>query len=107
VWRWRNTSGLSQRVRYCEYGELDLSISSEKGEHWRNRHDVTAEFASQFGGRGEDAPPDHLGFDFGEPEFDLVESRRIGRSEVKVHPRILLQGTHAPRWSYGPTDCPR
>lgn len=32
------TSGLSQRVRYYECCESDLSTSTERVEHWRSRH---------------------------------------------------------------------
>lgn len=50
--------------------------------------DVAAQFASQIGHRGEDATCNDLALDFGEPEFHLVEPRRIGGSEVKLHARM-------------------
>src|SRR5215472_11087319 len=53
--------------------------------------DVTTKFTGQIGDRGEDAAGNDRTFDFGEPEFDLVEPRRIGRREVKPHPRMPLQ----------------
>ena len=64
-------SGLSLRVRYCEYGELDLSISTKKASIGGIGNDVAAHFASQVGGRGEDAACDHLAFDFGETRVRL------------------------------------
>ena len=53
--------------------------------------DVAAEFASQVGTRGEDVPCDHLAFDLGEPEFDLVEPGRVSGREVKPDSRMLLE----------------
>jgi len=50
--------------------------------------DVTTKLARQIGDREEDAAGDDAAFDFGEPEFDLVEPGRICRSEVKVHARM-------------------
>ena len=53
--------------------------------------DVAAEFASQVGNRGEDAPCDDLAFDLGEPDFDLIEPGRVSGREVKPDSRMLLE----------------
>ena len=53
--------------------------------------DVATKFTRQIGDRCEDAARNDLAFDFGEPEFDLVEPRRIGRREVKLHARMPLE----------------
>ena len=52
---------------------------------------VATEFASQIRDRGENAAGDDLAFDLGEPDLDLVEPRGIGRGEVQLHARMLLQ----------------
>src|SRR5712664_4298077 len=46
--------------------------------------DVTHELARQVLDRGEDPAGGHLAFDAAEPEFDLIEPRRIGRSKMQV-----------------------
>src|SRR3984893_10134266 len=46
--------------------------------------DVTHELARQVVDRGEDPAGDDLAFDAAEPEFDLIEPRRIGRSKMQV-----------------------
>ena len=53
--------------------------------------DVTTELATQVRDRGENAAGDDLAFDLGEPDLDLVEPCGIGRGEVKLHVRVLLQ----------------
>ncbi len=53
--------------------------------------EVAAEFASQIGGRGEDAAGHDFALDFGEPQFDLAEPARMGGREVKLHMRMLLE----------------
>jgi len=53
--------------------------------------DVAAEFASQVGNRGEDAPCDDLAFDLGEPDLDLIEPGRVSGREVKLDSRMLLE----------------
>ena len=53
--------------------------------------DVSHELASEIGGRGKDPARDHVSFDLGEPEFDLIEPRRVGRCEVKRHPGVLFE----------------
>jgi len=52
---------------------------------------VSAEFSSQIGDGSEDAAADHIALDFGEPEFDLMEPRRIGWGEVKAYLRMFGQ----------------
>ena len=53
--------------------------------------DVTAEFASQVGNRGEDASSDDLAFDLSEPDLDLIEPGRVSGREVKPDARVLLE----------------
>src|SRR5450759_3330400 len=53
--------------------------------------DVTAEFASQIGYRGEDAARDDVAFDLGKPDFDLVEPGRVSGREVKPDSGMLLE----------------
>ena len=53
--------------------------------------DVTAEFASQVGNRGEDASSDDLAFDLSEPDLDLIEPGRVSGREVKPDSRMLLE----------------
>lgn len=53
--------------------------------------DVAAEFASQVGNRGEDAPRDDLAFDLGEPDLDLIKPGRVSGREVKLDSRMLLE----------------
>ena len=45
--------------------------------------DVAHEFFGEVLNRGEDAASDHVALDFGEPQFDLVEPRGIGRRVVQ------------------------
>jgi hypothetical protein len=52
---------------------------------------VAAEFAGQVGDRGEDAAGNDLTLDLGEPDLDLVEPGRIGRSEVKLHAGMAVE----------------
>ena len=52
---------------------------------------IKSEFSSQVGNRGEDAARDHVAFDFGEPDLDLVEPGRVGGGEVKADSRMLPQ----------------
>ena len=50
--------------------------------------DVAAQFPSQIVDRSEDAAGDDFPFDLAEPEFDLIQRRRIGRREVKLDARM-------------------
>lgn len=45
--------------------------------------DVAQEFGAEIRDRAEDAPRDDLALNFGEPIFDLVEPRGVGRGEVQ------------------------
>jgi hypothetical protein len=53
--------------------------------------DVAAKFASQVGHGSENAAGDDLAFNFGEPDFDLVEPTGIREGEMKLHARMLLE----------------
>ena len=53
--------------------------------------DVAHELARQVLDRGEDPAGDHIAFDPGEPQFNLIEPRGIGRSEMQVHLGMLGQ----------------
>src|SRR3984893_18210346 len=46
--------------------------------------DVTHELAGEVDPGGQDPAGDDLAFDAAEPEFDLIEPRRIGRSKMQV-----------------------
>src|SRR5260370_22419572 len=43
------------------------------------------------GNRGKDAAGDHLAFDLGKPDLDLVEPGRVSGREVKPDSRMLLE----------------
>src|SRR5260370_24969869 len=43
------------------------------------------------GSRGKDAAGDHLAFDLGQPDLDLVEPGRVSGREVKPDSRMLLE----------------
>jgi len=51
--------------------------------------DVTHELAREVVDRTEDPPGDHIAFDLGESEFDLIKPRGQGRSEMQVQLGIL------------------
>jgi hypothetical protein len=53
--------------------------------------DVAAEFAGQVGGGGEHAAGDHVALEFGEPQLDLVEPRRVSRREVQAEVGMLVE----------------
>ena len=53
--------------------------------------DVATNLPREIGDGREDAPRKQIALDLGEPQFDLVEPRRIRRREVKVHVRMLDQ----------------
>ena len=58
--------------------------------------DVAAELAGQVSGGGEDATSDDVALQFGKPQFDLVEPRRIGGGEVELHVGMGVEkGSHA------------
>jgi len=58
--------------------------------------DVTHELARQVVDRGEDPASDHIAFDAAEPEFDLIEPRGIGRSEMQVQLGMIGQELRDP-----------
>ena len=58
--------------------------------------EVTHELARQVVDRGEDPAGDHLAFDPAEPEFDLIEPRGIGGSEVQVQLGMIGQELRDP-----------
>ncbi len=53
--------------------------------------DVATDLASEIWNRGEDAPGDEVPLDFGEPDLDLVEPGRVGRSEVKADVGVMTE----------------
>jgi hypothetical protein len=53
--------------------------------------DVTHELARQVVDRSEDPAGAHLAFDAAEPEFDLIEPRRIGRSKMQMQLGMIGQ----------------
>jgi hypothetical protein len=52
---------------------------------------VLHELSAHVSQRREHASGNDVALDLGEPEFDLVEPRRIGRSEVQVNFRMSIQ----------------
>src|SRR5690349_11300876 len=57
--------------------------------------DVPTNLACEIGDRGEDAPGEQIPFDLGEPEFDLIEPRRVGRCEMQTYVGVRDQeGPH-------------
>src|ERR1700683_4270437 len=52
---------------------------------------VTHELEGQVLYRGEDPAGDHIAFDSGEPQFNLIEPRGIGWSEMQVQLGMLGQ----------------
>src|SRR5688500_7867891 len=53
--------------------------------------DVAADLASEIGDGGEDAAGNDVTLDLGEPELDLVEPGRVGRSEVKTDVGVMSE----------------
>ncbi len=53
--------------------------------------DVLHELSAQVGQRREDAAGNDVALDLGEPKFDLVEPRGVGRGEVQVNLRMPIQ----------------
>jgi hypothetical protein len=53
--------------------------------------DVFHEFSLKVGHRGEDPAGNDIAFDFGKPEFDLIEPGRVSGSEVQMHARVPFQ----------------
>ncbi len=53
--------------------------------------DVATKLSCQVRHGGEDTARHDLTFDLGEPDLDLVEPGGIGRGEVKLHARMLLE----------------
>ncbi len=64
-------------------------------------------FRLQVWDRGEYASRDHVAFDLGEPQLDLVEPGRVGRSEVQLDVRMLCKERLQPAWSCARTGCRR
>src|ERR1700693_2754593 len=58
--------------------------------------DVAQELARQVVDRGKDPAGDHIAFDPAEPEFNLIEPRGIGGSEVQVHLGMIGQELRDP-----------
>jgi hypothetical protein len=53
--------------------------------------DVLHELSSQVGQRREHTAGNDVALDLGEPEFNLVELRGVGRSEMQVNLRMSIQ----------------
>src|ERR1700686_1732553 len=53
--------------------------------------DIAHDFAVQIFDRSKDAPSDEIALDFREPDFDLIEPRRIGRRVMNTHLRMTSQ----------------
>lgn len=53
--------------------------------------DVTKDFSSEIVDGGKDASGDNLPLDLGEPDFDLVKPRRIGRRKMNADLRVIGQ----------------
>lgn len=53
--------------------------------------DVAHEFASEVGHGREDAAGNGVALDLGEPQFDLVQPRGVGRGEVQVEPGVIRE----------------
>ena len=53
--------------------------------------DVTKDFSSEIVDGGENASSDNLSLNFGEPDFNLVKPRRIGRCKVNVDLGMICQ----------------
>src|SRR5688572_23458344 len=53
--------------------------------------DAAPNLASDVGYRREDAAREQVAFDFGKPELDLVEPRRIRRREMEMYVRMLQE----------------
>jgi hypothetical protein len=58
--------------------------------------DVAHGLARQVLDRGKDPAGDHIAFDPAEPEFNLIEPRGIGGSEVQVHLGMIGQELRDP-----------
>ena len=58
---------------------------------------VPHELSAQIGDGGEDATRDDVALDPGEPQFDLVEPRRVSRREVRPDARIASAMSNAYR----------
>src|SRR5687767_7559520 len=53
--------------------------------------DIPSDLAREIRDRGEDAAGEQVALDFGEPEFHLIQPRRIRRREVQPHVRVRDQ----------------
>jgi hypothetical protein len=52
---------------------------------------VFHQLAGEIGDGSEDATIDHVALDFGEPDLNLIEPRRISRGEMKAYSGILIE----------------
>ena len=53
--------------------------------------DVAADLSGEVGQRRKDAPRQQIPFNFGKPEFDLIEPRGLRRGEVQMDARMCLE----------------
>jgi len=71
---------------------FEVGVLSAKGSRsFRVSANVAHELAGEIFDRREDSASDDLSFDAGKPDFDLVQSGRLGGCEVKLHARMRLQ----------------
>src|SRR5579872_362944 len=52
---------------------------------------VFHKLAAKIGHGSEDTASNHIALDLGKPDLDLIQPRRVGRSEVKAHLRMIRQ----------------
>ena len=53
--------------------------------------DITQELTSEIGDRSDDPASDNVALHRGEPDFDLVQPRRVGGSKVKLDVAMLVE----------------
>lgn len=59
--------------------------------------DIARERSFEIRHRGKDTTGDHVAFDLGEPQFNLVEPGGVRRGEVRLHLRMLGEKRLDPR----------
>ena len=64
------------------------------------RADIAHDFAIQIFDRSKDPAGNEIALDFREPDFDLIEPRRIGRRVMDAYFRVARQKNRRPPWFY-------
>src|SRR5580693_968947 len=83
-------SGLFRSYRY--YSAADITVFPAEGlGGFGIQTDILHELAGKIGYRSKDTASNDVALDFGKPDFDLIEPRRVGRGEVKAHTRVLFE----------------